>query len=185
MPTSPGASYPVSVKSFSGDDKDLDKDTAIRIAMQEVQQEVTAIENVLKGNADGDISLTGQINAGNLAVNGVSISATASEINNHCDLDTLQAMTANGAITITNGIVTLDKAGVLAATLAAPAAADNGKTITVYSLSAQAHTVTITGSAGGTATDVCTFGAAIGNSITLRAYGQKWYTVGVSGVTVA
>lgn len=96
-----------------------------------------------------------------------------------------QALTADGAITIKAGIVTLSKASALAATLAAPAAADNGKILTVYSLTAQAHTVTITGSAGATATDVATFGAAIGNCITLRAYGQKWYNMGALGVTVA
>jgi hypothetical protein len=69
--------------------------------------------------------------------------------------------------------------------LAAPAAGDNGKTLTVYSLTAQAHTVTVTGSAGGTAEDVYTYGAAIGNAVTFRAYAEKWYCAGVHGVTGA
>jgi len=156
------ASYPTSVKEFSHAENKLDKITALKTMVLEIQAEVAALETATVG-----------------------LTATGVEINNHCDLDTLQAMTEDGAITIKNGIVTLDKAGVLAATLAAPAAGDNGKTLTVYSLSAQAHTVTITGSAGGTATDVATFGAAIGNCITLRAYGEKWYNAGVLGVTVA
>lgn len=158
------ASFPTSVKNF------VRNNTAIgdmHETLDGIYDEVEAIETQL--GALGSTALT----------------ATGVEINSIADLDTLQAMTADGAITIKNGIVTLDKAGVLAATLAAPAATDNGKLLTIYSLTAQAHTVTITGSPAGNDDNVATWANAIGNSITLRAYGQKWYVVGAMGVDVA
>lgn len=161
------ATFPTSVKTFSNADQDLDKETALRLSMAETQAEVTAIETALAG------------------LGSTAVTATGAEINNHCDLDTLQAITTDVAISIKNGIVTLAGDGARAVTLAAPAATDNGKRLTVYSLSAEAHAITITGSAGGTATDVATYAGAVGNSITLVAYGSKWYTAGVSGVTVA
>lgn len=101
---------------------------------------------------------------------------------------TSQAMTANGAINITNGVVTLNKAGVLAATLAAPTdVTDDHKELVVVSLSAQAHTVTHTPgfSGAGAGKDVATFGGAVGDSITLVAFNGAWHVKALNGVTVA
>jgi len=89
-----------------------------------------------------------------------------------------QVLADDGAISIKRGIVILNKAGAIAATLADPTAAtDDGKVLTVFSLTAQAHTVTIAGGlngAGGGA-DVGTFGGAVGDQFSVFAYNGKWY----------
>ena len=161
------ASFPSSVKSFSSAETNVDKLIALRASINETQAEVVAVETALA------------------ALGSTALTATGAEINNVCDLDAIQAITTDIAITVKNGIVTLAGAGARAVTLAAPAAGDNGKTLTVYSLTAETHAITITGSPGGADDNVATFANAIGNSITLRAYGQKWYVVGAMGVDVA
>jgi len=101
---------------------------------------------------------------------------------------TIDVASADGAISVVDvaKAVVVTKAGVCAMTLADPAVADNGKFLLVISTTAYAHTVTnTTGFNGsGTAGDVATFGAAAGNSILLFAYGQKWYAVNLTGVTL-
>jgi len=102
--------------------------------------------------------------------------------------DTTQAMTANGAITIKSGIVTLSKSSVLAATLADPTAGtDDGKELFIIALTAQAHTVTSASSfgGGGSSYDVATYGGAIGNTMTLKAFNGKWYVKSLFAVTLA
>lgn len=158
------ASFPTSVVNFTRNNSNLGDMTA---NLDAIYDEVEAVETKLG------------------ALGATALTATGVEINNHCDLDTLQAMTDDGAISIKNGIVTLSKGSAIAATLAAPAAGDNGKILTVYSLTAQAHTVTVTGSPATTGDDVATFTNTIGNSITWRAYNQKWYVMGALGVDVA
>lgn len=99
-----------------------------------------------------------------------------------------QAMTADGAITIKSGVVTLNKAGVLAATLANPTATtDDYKRLSILSLSAQAHTVTVTGGFGngGNGEDVASFSGVVGDCLHLIAYGGYWYITGAHQVSVA
>lgn len=101
-----------------------------------------------------------------------------------------QVITGDGAITIKSGTVFLTKGSAAAITLAAPTATvDDGKRLLIVSTTAQAHTVTQTTPGinnGSTASDVGTFGAAIGNSIELVAYQGAWFTVGTPrGVTLA
>lgn len=100
----------------------------------------------------------------------------------------VQVANADGAITITSGVVMITKTGTLAAlTLAAPAAADNGKRLVILSTTALAHTVTQTTPGfnnGSTASDVATFGAAIGNCFEVVAYGEVWYVVSLRNVTL-
>ncbi len=104
----------------------------------------------------------------------------------------LQVMAADGAITIHEGIVTITKAGVCAMTLAAPIAGspksggDDGKILVIDSQTAQAHTLTIAnGLRGvGASADVGTFGAAIGNGVSLYAYQGAWYPVPNSNLNV-
>jgi len=158
------ASFPTSVVNFERNNTNLGDMTA---KLDAIYDEVEAVETKLG------------------ALGATALTATGAEINATCDLATLQAMTDDGAITIKNGIVTLNKGSAIAATLAAPAAADNGAMLTVYSLTAQAHTVTVTGSPATTGDDVATFTNTIGNSITWRAYNQKWYVMGALGVDVA
>ena len=102
---------------------------------------------------------------------------------------TTQALADDGAITIKSGVVLLTKATALAATLAAPTATtDDGKVLHIISTTAAAHTVTATTigfNAGDAASDVGTFGAAIGNSITIVAYQGEWYVLNNVNVTLA
>jgi hypothetical protein len=66
-------------------------------------------------------------------------------------------------------------------TLAAPGAANVNKFITVYTVEALAHVVTVTGCLGGT---TMTFAAAAGASFTLYAISATaWAVVALNGVT--
>lgn len=95
----------------------------------------------------------------------------------------------DGAIPIRhNATVFITKGSAAALTIADPATADNGTRMTITSTTAAAHTVTrsTTGfNDGGAAADVATFGAAKGNSMTIVAYGGKWYAENLTGVTLA
>lgn len=96
--------------------------------------------------------------------------------------------TANGALTIQTGTHLLTKAGVLAATLAAPSTAQNGTRMRIMSTTAQAHTVTQTTPGfnnGSTASDVATFGGAIGDNFTIEAYNGIWLVDKTTNVTIA
>lgn len=104
-------------------------------------------------------------------------------------LATTQTLTADGAITIPTQmrkVCILNKGTAIAATLADPAAGDEGKEITIISKTAAAHTVTFTtGLLGlGTSGDVATFGGAILDSITVRAHGSIWEPIAVNNVTI-
>lgn len=90
----------------------------------------------------------------------------------------LQVMSADGAITMKDGIVVVTKGSACAMTLAAPNADDNGVLI-IDSHTAQAHTLTISGGLrnAGSGSDVGTFGGAIGDGIVLYAYNGAWYPV--------
>ena len=101
-------------------------------------------------------------------------------------------VTANGAISIPTANTTyyITKAGVAAMTLADPTATTHdGLTLTFISTTAQAHALSnAAGSgfnAGGAASDIGTFGGAIGDGITLTAYGGKWLVVSKTNVTLA
>lgn len=102
-------------------------------------------------------------------------------------IDTLSALTTNGAIspnTAANYVIT--KAGVLAATLAAPTAGtDDGKVILITSNTANAHTLTATGllQTGSASVNVATFAANAGAGLTLMAYQGKWNVLGSVGIT--
>lgn len=104
------------------------------------------------------------------------------------DIKTNQlAYTANGALTIQTGTHLLTKAGVLAATLAAPSTAQNGTRLRIISTTAQAHTVTQTTPGfnnGSTASDVATFGGAIGDNMTVEAYNGIWHVISLRNVTL-
>jgi hypothetical protein len=207
------ASYPTSVKTFAGADQDLDKDTAIRIAMNEVQQEVTAIETALKGtaalatvtatkiNTTGGIHVGGTSDAGTdnlvvdgttnligaLSLNGTLITPSPSELNLVHKNEQNITDAGTTAINIKNGIVCLKATDIINATLANPVdGTDDGSRLLILSETAKAHTVTVTGGFGngGEGEDVATFGA-IGDTLELMAYNGYWYIVGSHQVTVA
>lgn len=116
------------------------------------------------------------------------VTATAAEINTAADVSGT-TLAADGPITNSSGVCWMEKAvpGVVAATLADPAAGDNFKVLTIIGGTAHAHTVTYsTGFSGaGGGKDVATFGAAVGNSMTIIAYASKWHVIALNGVTVA
>lgn len=100
-----------------------------------------------------------------------------------------QVASANGAITIKDGIVVITKGTAAAMTLADPTTVtDDFKTLRIISTTAAAHTVSnAAGSgfnAGGAGTDVGTFGGAIGDGMTVMAYGGKWLVVNKTNVTL-
>lgn len=97
-----------------------------------------------------------------------------------------QNIAIDGAINPVAGNVVISKAGILAGTLAAPTTPAQDYTILrIVSLTANAHVITGPAAgfnAGGAGADVATFTtAAIGNSLTLMAFGGVWYIVGTTG----
>src|SRR6185312_219386 len=81
--------------------------------------------------------------------------------------------------------IVLNKAGVAAMTLAAPAADQNGLKLTITSNTANAHTVTATGlyQDGSTTTDVATFAAHAGAGLTIQAVNGKWNVINQNQIT--
>lgn len=85
-------------------------------------------------------------------------------------------------------LIFIDKATAGAMTLSSPTAATpDGVEVTIYSTTAAAHTVTYTpGFNGNTeSSDVATFAATIGNSITLLSARGLWGVKCAAGVTLA
>lgn len=102
----------------------------------------------------------------------------------------LQSLGASGAVVIRPGTVVITKAGVAALTIADPTSGvHDGLEMTFISSTAQAHTLSnAAGSgfnAGGAGADVGTFGGAIGDGITIVAYGGKWLVKDKTNVTLA
>lgn len=95
-----------------------------------------------------------------------------------------QVASADGAITIPSGHVTITKAGVCALTLAAPQA--DGLRLTITATTAHAHTVDLatTGINGGSA-DVGTFGGAVHDHVKLVSIGAHWHVESLLNVTFA
>lgn len=99
----------------------------------------------------------------------------------------LTALTTNGAIAVASGSYVITKAGVLADTLAAPAASPGGDgvIISITSDTANAHTITFTGStldSGGAADLTATFNAQKGASLTVMSYNARWKVISANGV---
>lgn len=95
-----------------------------------------------------------------------------------------QELTDSGAITIPCGFVVLNKAGVIAATLAAPAY--DGQVLIIVSETAQAHTLDLaTSGINGGSADVGTFGGAAGDGVGLFSLGGHWYTFAKTNVSFA
>lgn len=103
--------------------------------------------------------------------------------------------TASGQIGIKDGTAVLDAGGALAMTIVVPVAgpifgappAQNGddfKTLLIYSITAQAHTVTGPTNSINGSKHILTFGAAIGNFIRLMALNGIWYALENVGVTI-
>jgi hypothetical protein len=102
---------------------------------------------------------------------------------------TIVTASVDGALSIPNQntLVLVQKAGVCAMTLAAPTTAQDGLVLTILSATANAHTVTYTAGFYGdtTSSDVATFAAKVGASMTIQAQGGKWGVVSLANVTLA
>jgi hypothetical protein len=105
---------------------------------------------------------------------------------------TIEAAAANGAISIPDQgrkIVFITKGTAAAMTVAAPTATTHdGVEIVVVSTTAAAHTVTATTigfNAGNAASDIGTFGGAIGDGFSFVAYQGEWYVLTNTNVTLA
>ena len=105
---------------------------------------------------------------------------------------TEQILTGDGAITIKAGVCALNKGSAIAATLDAPIAGDDDyKRLTVVSLTAQTHTVTVAVGFGNPLADclvegedVATFSGVIGDTLDLMAFNGAWYVQGKHQVTL-
>lgn len=101
----------------------------------------------------------------------------------------ISSIGANGAIAIPTANQTLfvDKATAAALTLAAPSAASDGVRLTIFSTTAAAHTVTYDAGfyADTTSSDVATFAAKAGASMTIMAYKGAWGVISLGNVTIA
>lgn len=133
----------------------------------------------------GALTVAGAATLGSVAVTGAASITGAASVGGLKLPVELGA--ANGAIASTSGVVMLTKAGVAAMTLAAPTAGtDDGKVLHIVAATANAHTVTHTAGfgAGGALLDVATFGGAVGDNMTIVAYGGKWYVLNLLNVTL-
>lgn len=98
----------------------------------------------------------------------------------------VQTLTDDGAITlVAGGVVELDKAGVIAATLALPQS--DGCWLVIQSKTAQAHTVTVSGGLNGLGAgeDVGTFGGAVSDGCILVSINGYWTQAANTNVTFA
>lgn len=146
---------------------------------------INALNNFVNGD---DMSVPGTFTAETTSTfTGIATFTAAPVLKN-----TIAAVTADGAITIPSGNKTfaITKAGVAAMTLANPTATTHdGLRLTFVSTTAQAHTLSNAAGAGfnngGGASDIGTFGGAIGDNIVIEAYQGVWYVVSKVNVTLA
>lgn len=125
-----------------------------------------------KTKAREDLLIVDEFQVDLLKIDSVEVTASAAELN-ILDGATLSVEELN----ILDGV-----------TLANPTATtDDFKRLSIRSLTAQAHTVTVTGGFGNGSTgeDVATFSGAIGDGIELMAYQGYWYITGAHQVAVA
>jgi len=95
--------------------------------------------------------------------------------------------TASGAISLTPGLHLINVAGVGAMTLAVPTGLPDGTEAEVRSMTANAHTLTVSGGFGGTGAtrDVGTFTAEVGAGLTMVVVNSLWHLRATNLVTVA
>jgi len=95
-------------------------------------------------------------------------------------------LTDDGAISIADGTVFLNKGSAIAATLDTPPTDMDGARLTIHNFDGSAHTVTQSTpgfNSAGTASVVATFSTDVGGQLDLVAKSGVWYTVNVESVT--
>ena len=97
----------------------------------------------------------------------------------------LNVQTQSPAISLKNGTILLNQAVIpLALTLAAPiAGTDDAKILNITSLTAVAHTITGKWNGSGS-TQTLTWGGAIGDTATLKAYNGSWYLIDKVNISI-
>lgn len=142
---------------------------------------------VKQGCFDADV-----MNAINAVISGVASGTIGQAAPEAYDTSKFVSLLVNGAIPIgpplVPAIYQINKAGVLADTLAAPVSgntSDDGKVIYIVSNTANAHTVTATGlyQSGSAAVNLATFAAFAGAGMQLMALQGKWVVITSVGVT--
>jgi hypothetical protein len=140
-----------------------------------------------QGAFDADL-----MNAVNAYFTGVQLSTIGQNAPESYNTSNFVSLLVNGAVPIgpplVPAIYQINKAGVLADTLAAPvagAANDDGKVIWIVSNTANAHTVTATGlyQSGSASVNLATFAAFAGAGMQLMAFNAKWVVMSSVGVT--
>ncbi len=119
---------------------------------------------------------------------GQSLGANATgDVTSFVPQEGVTTYTADGALIISDGTHVLAKGSAGAFTLASPTTAQIGTTMVITAGTAFAHTVTLTAgfNGGGTATDVATFGAAVGDTLTINAVGTNWLVQSARNVVLA
>lgn len=99
-----------------------------------------------------------------------------------------QDLSADGAITLIDGVVTLSKSGSAGAyTIPVPALTSNTGLLIITATTAQAHVITqsTVGFNGKGSSGTLTFGGAIGDSVQLLIENGNYYVVGKVNVTPA
>jgi len=100
-----------------------------------------------------------------------------------------QVVAAAGAITIAQGVVLITAGSGIAVTIGDPPTQMDGAILHVISNTAQAHTLNNSAGSGfnigGAASDIGTFGGAIGDGVILIAYAGNWLVSANTNVTLA
>lgn len=121
------------------------------------------------------------------SIAGVALTATAAEINSHCDVSAnAETILVAGAISTTLGVTNLSAAsGTYAVTLAAPDAAMAGQVKVIQmTVAGNAITLALTNVQGGSAATSASFDA-VNETLVLVAGASKWTVVGEAGVTLS
>lgn len=140
----------------------------------------------LYGATPGPVVVTGSKQASTpAAATNVAADIDASVISDN----PVTVYTADGAVPVATGTAVLAKTSAIAATLAAPTAAQNGIIIRFIAGTAFAHVVTATGliddGVTGGAKNTITLGAFVGAAATVMAYNLHWVLQSKTVATVA
>lgn len=143
-----------------------------------------------QSNLSGPLAITGALTVGGAATITGNTQITGSLTVGGQSVAPVTAASADGAITIAAGVVAITKGSACAMTLADPTAVTHDGVIMEFiSTTAYAHTLSNSAGSGfnggGAASDIGTFGAAVGNSIRVVAYNGKWYVLNNVNVTLA
>ena len=135
-----------------------------------------------------DASNRNAVNAALLGITGGTVGSATPFMG--VNTGALVSLLVNGAVPITTPLTPtmfqINKAGVLADTLAAPVAGtDDGKIIWIVSNTANAHTVTATGlfQVGAAPVNLATFAAFAGAGFQAMALNAKWVVLSQMGIT--